>query len=168
MKTFEKVTDFIFALLCAVGFAITALAVVLLAVALTAEAKADTFVNVNVAAYHYDRAAVAERGFNEHNLGAGLEFTKDDVGAMVGEYTNSMRRTSWYALGKYTPIHAGVFSFGVVAGGVTGYLLAPVTPVFGAIATAQWQRVGVSIVLTPSMPEKDTYGFAGLQLRFKL
>lgn len=143
-------------------------AIIGLILALSPRAHADTFINVNVAAYHYDRKITSDNNFNESNFGIGIELIKSDVGAMFGEYKNSIYDTSWYALARYSPIHIGIFSVGLAAGGVTGYRGSIVKPAAGLIFTAQHKRIGLNLLLTPNIPEDNVYGFAGLQLRLSI
>lgn len=68
--------------------------------------------------HHMDRS----RNFNEHNFGLGAQYRFNENHAVsVGYYRNSIRETSHYALYKYTPLHYGPVSAGVMAGAVDGY-----------------------------------------------
>lgn len=147
--------------------AIALVCAALIAFAFAQESRGETFVNVNAAAYHFDREAVKEHDFNENNLGLGLEYSSKNWGVLAGEYKNSLRKTSWYVLGRYSPLHFGNVDVGIVAGALTGYAQ-PISPAVGLIVSAQWEKVGFNVILTPSIPEKGAYGFAGLQLRYKL
>ena len=128
------------------------------------------FLDVNVAAYHWDRQAVVSRKLNESNPGIGLEHVDGRIRTAIGYYKNSLFKPSLYGFAGVDVVQkdlsVGKLSFGILAGGVTGYNL-PVAPVIGAVATFQAKRLGVNILLTPNakIGGQNAYGFAGLQMR---
>lgn len=132
------------------------------------ERKAN-YLNVNVAARHFDREATQRLGLNEVNPGIGLEQEDGDIHKMAGYYKNSFNRPSVYGLIGYTPLDVGGVKVGVVGGGATGYLM-PVTPVAGLMGTYQHGDTGVNVTVVPnvSMGNSKAYGFAGIQLRHKI
>ena len=132
------------------------------------KARADTYINLNVAAYHFDREAVKVYNFNEQNWGGGVHYTTGDVGVMGGMYTNSILRPSWYLLGTYTPVRVSDFKLGLIGGGVSGYELAPVIPAFGLFGQYTSGRYGVNLIVTPDVKEYAVYGFIGLQFTIKI
>jgi hypothetical protein len=130
---------------------------------------AETWLDVNLASYHWDRAAVAEQDFNEFNPGIGFETqvvdeNGDDYIAMAGIYRNSIRRPAVYALLGDKPFQSGRFAAGWVIGGLTGGARGTV-PVAGFLVSYQAGDVGANVIVTPTMGE--AYGFAGLQMRFR-
>lgn len=135
---------------------------------ISSNAMADTYINVNVAAYHFNRDATAKYNFNEVNPGVGIEFSNRNNGYMFGVYNNSIYGQSAYALATYTPIHVSNVDIGVVGGGVTGYKYAYIVPAVGVLMTMKYKRVGVNIMLVPEVQSMDVYGFAGLQLSYKM
>ena len=132
------------------------------------EAKAETYLNLNVSAYHFDRAAVKSYHMNEENYGAGLHYTSGDVGVMGGMYTNSILNPSWYVLATYTPLQVEGLKFGVIGGGVTGYKMATVIPAVGLFAKFDIGDYGINLIATPDVKKYAVYGFVGVQVSFKL
>lgn len=133
----------------------------------TAPANAETYLNLNTVAYHYDRSAVAQQHFNETTPGIGIEHERGDYRLMAGIYRNSIRRESVYALVGYMPVRHSALSIGVAGGMATGYL-PTIVPAIGLVATLQFNRVGINLFAVPNMLSRGSYGFAGLQLRCKL
>jgi len=79
---------------------------------------AGNWLVLTAASYHENR----ERGYNERNLGLGLEVPmREDVRAIGGTYRNSHDRQSWYAGGQWTPIKLGGLSIGAAAVAASGY-----------------------------------------------
>lgn len=142
--------------------------IILLAVSLPSFA-ADTYLDVNLASYHWGREDVTQNNLNEINPGIGIEHDTGEWRQMVGVYLNSIRRASTYALLGYTPFRTDTLSLGVVGGVVTGYFI-EVAPAVGLIATLQFSDIGVNIIAVPNahVMHKDVNGFVGLQVRYKL
>lgn len=85
------------------------------------------YIDANVHAYHFDRAEAAANHYNENNWGGGFELTNDVLGIEAGYYYNSLRKDSFYFLGRYTPVQFDITSkdrvnVGVVAGILSGYV----------------------------------------------
>jgi len=79
---------------------------------------AGNWLVLTAASYHENR----ERGYNERNLGLGLEIpVHDEVRAIGGTYRNSHDRQSWYAGGQWTPLKLGGLSIGAAAITASGY-----------------------------------------------
>ncbi len=133
-------------------------------------ARAETYMDWNLAAHHWDRSRVRERNLSENNPGIGFEtaFDNDDLRGMLGVYHNSNRKYSIYALIGYTPLRFGGLSVGVVGGALTGYNYAPVVPGAGLLASYQWGKSGINIIAVPTVEKYHIWGFAGLQARFLL
>jgi len=130
--------------------------------------NAQDYLDVSVAAYHWNRKATVDNDFNEINAGVG--FTRDvgDERWMAGFYKNSVRKYSTYVLYGYTPIKVGEVKIGFVVGGITGYQYM-IVPAAGLLLTYQPScNLGINLLATPNFPKNNVYGFLGLQLRFKL
>jgi hypothetical protein len=127
------------------------------------------YIDQNIAAHHFDRKAVDELHLNENNPGLGYEHVDPESGirTLIGAYRNSIRKNSIYALMGYSPLRAGDFSAGIVAGGVTGYDR-PVAPAVGGLLSYDGPDYGANVVLVPNVPSKNVYGYAGLQMKYKL
>lgn len=84
------------------------------------------YIDANVHAYHFDRAEAAANHYNENNWGGGFELTNDVLGIEAGYYYNSLRKDSFYFLGRYAPIQFDLTSkdrvnVGILAGILSGY-----------------------------------------------
>jgi len=133
----------------------------------------NLYLTRNIAAYHLDREKTKEKDYNESNPGWGLEYQDGDKRYMIGQYLNSLRNNSNYALMGYTPYHydtgMGMLSGGVVGGAVTGYPYMPVTPAAGLLGTYENGKFGANLMLTPTVTVdgKSNDGFLGLQGKYK-
>lgn len=124
----------------------------------------NVWVNFGGVSYHFDRG----RGFNEQNFGIGLEYEfNKDVSLAVGQYRNSIDRTSRYAAVAYTPLHAGNFSFGAAVGTVDGYYFrnGGFIPMAMPMATYETKHFGVNALYVPKM--KDISSVVGVQFKVK-
>jgi hypothetical protein len=124
----------------------------------------NVWVNFGGVSYHFDR----DRGFNEKNFGIGLEYEfNKDWSLAVGQYRNSIDRTSHYAAVTYTPFHAGNFSFGAAAGTVDGYYFrnGGFIPMAMPMATYETKHFGLNALYVPKM--KDISSVVGLQFKVK-
>jgi hypothetical protein len=146
----------------------TALLLATLLLSLNVHAKDDVYVDFNVMAYHFDRSAVKKYNFNEVNPGIGITVTDGTFGKHFGMYKNSVYVESVYALASYSPIHYKGISVGVVGGGITGYKFAIVSPAAGLIISAKYEKVGINIMIVPDAKSVDVYGFAGIQISYKI
>jgi hypothetical protein len=101
-------------------------------------ATCTCYIVMSLASQHID-----PQGMNQRNPGIGIEAN----GYAVGEYRNSLDRTSVYA-GKM--LSAG--HFGVLAGAVSGYQFRQfhVVPLISPYATYSVGRFGVNLALVPS------------------
>lgn len=133
----------------------------------------NTYLDANLGSYHWNRDAVKDMNFRETNPGLGLEHDSGKWRQMIGEYLNSNKKHSNYALLGYTPFQTqtplGLLKAGIVGGGITGYDV-PVAPALGLLATLQNGKYGLNFTAVPdaSMNGHKAYGFAGLQARYKL
>lgn len=133
----------------------------------------NLYLNRSLTAYHWDRDKKNRLDYNETNPGVGLEYKDGDKRYMIGQYLNSLRKNSNYALMGYTPFHAntgiGRFSAGIVGGGITGYPLADVVPAAGLLGTYENGDFGVNAMAVPTVKVgKDTVdGFLGIQSKYK-
>lgn len=124
----------------------------------------NVWINFGGVSYHFDR----DRGFNEKNFGIGLEYEfNKDWSLAVGQYKNSIDRTSHYAAVAYTPFHAGNFSFGAAAGTVDGYYFrnGGFIPMAMPMATYETKHFGVNALYVPKM--KDISSVVGVQFKVK-
>ena len=143
--------------------------VILLLISSSAFAGDASYLSFNLASYHLDRADAARQNLSEFNPGIGIERESGEWRQMAGVYRNSIRRTSLYALAGYIPLHSGRLSFGLVGGAVTGYQI-PIAPAVGLIASLQFDRFGLNLIMVPDahVMHKEVNGFAGLQVRYRL
>lgn len=131
--------------------------------------------DVNVASLHTE--AWARDQLNQSNPGLGLSYHWNRTwSVMGGEYLNSYRRPTWYALGAWTPLHLGSatswhLDAGLAAGVATGYRTVEV-PSQPAVAAAVLRvsapdGVAVNLLAVPNQGARNT-GFVGLQISFPL
>lgn len=115
--------------------------------------------------HHMDRS----RNFNEHNFGLGAQYRFNENHAVsVGYYHNSIRQTSHYALYKYTPLHYGPVSAGVMAGAVDGYPKlnhGRAYPLALPMASVRMGRVEAEAMYVPKM--KDISSVVALNFGYK-
>lgn len=141
------------------------LAIALLLV--SSSALAEDYLNINLAARHFDRAATERLNLNEINQGIGLERDLGTIRCLGGVYKNSDYVTSAYALIGYTPIQSQHFKFGVSGGLVSGYSKS-LMPAISLLSTVQFGKIGANLYIVPNVRSMNVYGFASLQLRYSL
>lgn len=137
-------------------------------------ARADLFLDVNTVSRHWSRSDVRQYDLSEVNPGLGIsaDNVPDDNGNlhdyMAGFYRNSVKRWStYYTFGYHlADYHHGHFA--IFAGGITGNAQGGLEPIAGLSANYQFDRLGLRLLLTPSMPAMQAYGFAGLQIRYRI
>ncbi len=151
----------------------TILATALLALtsmAHAAESAVRLALDVNLASYHTE--SWARHHLNQSNPGLGIEaqFTPDGT-ALAGFYRNSYRRTSAYALGAWTPLHAALplgirLDAGLAAGLVSGYRHdeVPCEPLAAGALLRVRARDGFGINLLAVPNTQSGAGFVGLQV----
>jgi len=132
------------------------------------------YLDQSLSAYHWNRDKKNQMDYNETNPGFGLEYQDGDMRYMLGQYLNSLRNNSNYALAGYMPVHAdtgiGRFSAGVVGGGITGYPVADVVPAAGLMGSYEKGPFGVNLMAVPNakIGSTDIDGFLGLQAKYNL
>jgi len=132
------------------------------------------FIDTSISAYHWNRDKKEKMNYNETNTGFGIEHEDGDYRIMLGQYLNSLRKNSNYALMGYSPFHVntdyGKFSAGIVGGGITGYPAGDITPALGLLGSYENQDFGINLIATPNakIGDKDVDGFLGLQGRYKI
>lgn len=134
----------------------------------------DLSLDLNLASVHTEQWA--RDSLNQRNEGLGLTAQLDPAWSLsVGEYRNSYRRTSAYALAAWTPLRVPLGGWQVTAGGeaglVTGYRRSEIAsqPVMGAgllrvIAPSHWS---LDLTAVPNAPGRRS-GFVGVQLSLPL
>lgn len=124
-------------------------------------AAADTFVTVPLASYHLDR----HRGYNEINLGIGIEHELNDRWRLgAGTYRNSIRRDSYYAGAVYAPLSVVGVKLGASLGVVTGY--GRPLPMLAPTLMFEGSEYGVNLLLVPPVGGKG--GVIGVQVKWRL
>lgn len=136
------------------------------AMLLSSSAVADTYIDVNLAAYHFNREVTAKSKFREVNPGIGLEYIKGNVGYMAGTFVNSVNRQSTYVMVSNTPVHISNMHVGVVGGAITGYKDS-VVPIGGVLVSFRFKQAGINLVFVPEVQRMNVYGFVGVQLMYK-
>lgn len=132
----------------------------------------NLYLDRNLASYHWDREETKKRDFNEVNPGLGIEYDNGEWRGMLGQYLNSHRKNSNYALAGYTPYikntDYGTFKAGLIGGAVTGYNESAV-PMAGLLGSYQNGKFGLNLMAVPDafLGDKKVFGFAGLQGRYK-
>jgi len=123
--------------------------------------------------HHLER----NRGFNEQNWGLGIEYKLsrdnpiaigDDSSIAIGQYRNSIRQTSHYALYQWKPLHVGPVDLGVMVGAVDGYHLNKGGPVPLALpmASVEGKHIGVNFMCVPKMKEVSAVCAMQFKLRY--
>ncbi|WP_109476636.1 hypothetical protein [Paraburkholderia sp. C35] len=119
------------------------------------------WIDANVHAYHFNRGEARANNYNENNWGGGFELTNDVLGVMGGYYYNSLRRGSWYLLGRYTPLQFDLTSkdrvnVGVLAGVLSGYVKTAYEKGYTVTQEPNSTGTGTMPVLTPAMLPNGT------------
>lgn len=133
----------------------------------SSSALAEDYLNINLAARHFDRAATERLDLNEINQGVGLERDLGTIRYLGGFYKNSDRITSAYVLVGYTPFQTQHVKFGMTGGMVSGYSRS-LMPAISLLTSVQFGKVGVNLYIVPSVRSMNVYGFASAQLRYLL
>jgi len=110
-------------------------------------ARCEEYVVMTVRSYHLDR----NKGYNEQNWGLGYERKfSDEWSFSSGYYRNSFDRDTLYVFGAYTPWRIAGWRFGSLFGVVTGYDEGRVSPWITGVATKEWGRFGLNVVVAPA------------------
>lgn len=138
---------------------------------LTASARSWVDLDLNLASYHTE--SWARHSLNRFNPGLGITYHWNRTWAVMGgEYKNSYRRPTWYALAAFTPIQLGQPSgwhvdAGLAAGLASGYRHAevPSEPAVAGIILRLAAPNGIALNLL-GVPNSDAHnsGFIGFQL----
>lgn len=130
----------------------------------------DFTLDANLASIHTE--CWAQGTLNQRNEGLGVTAQLDPAWSLsVGEYRNSYRRISAYALAEWTPLHISMGTWHIDAGGeiglVSGYRRSEVEsqPIMGAglvrvVAPSHWS---LNLSFVPNAPGRHS-GFVGAQL----
>lgn len=118
----------------------------------------------------FSRHFASNKGYNENNLGLGLEYrTSPEIAYMAGAYYNSVRKTTSYAAVNWQPWQLGAVKLGAALGVMNGYpSLANGGSFFAALpmATYEGRHVGVNFGVVPSIGKVD--GAVILQFKLRL
>lgn len=141
----------------------------------TAFAQSRLDLDLNLGSYHLE--SWARNSLSQFNPGLGVEYHFNRTwSVMGGEYRNSYRRPTWYALGAWTPLHLGNddgwhANAGLVAGLASGYThrenhFAPWVAGF-KVAVFTPHHWGVNFLAVPNSGSHNS-GFVGFQLAIPL
>ena len=119
------------------------------------------WVSASLRAWHSDRNA----GYNANTYGVGAEYERGSVSAALGEYHNSVRRTSVYGGFAWRPLRLGPVRAGVLGGAVSGYRPGVVWVAL-PVLSVEVGRIGVNVIVAPSTA--DSPGMAALQVKWRL
>jgi len=126
--------------------------------------KSQIWVNLGGFSRHF----ASNKGYNENNLGLGLEYrTSPEIAYMAGAYYNSVRKTTSYAAVNWQPWQLGPVKLGAALGVMNGYpSLADGGSFFAALplATVEGRHFGINVGVVPSMGKVD----GALIIQFKL
>lgn len=124
------------------------------------------WVNIGGFSSHFSR----EKGYNENNVGFGIEYRLDpEVALMAGGYYNSVRKNTSYAAVSWQPWSLWDWKLGAAIGLMDGYPALERGGVFFAalpMATYEGKRFGVNLGVIPDMPKVD--GAIVIQFKFRL
>jgi len=128
--------------------------------------KPQTWVNLGGFSRHF----ASNKGYNENNLGLGLEYrTSPELSYMAGAYYNSVRKTTSYAAVNWQPWQLGPVKLGAALGVMNGYpSLANGGSFFAALpmATIEGRHFGINLGVVPSIGKVD--GAVILQFKLRL
>lgn len=118
----------------------------------------------------FSRHFASDKGYNENNLGLGLEYrTSPEIAYMAGAYYNSVRKTTSYAAVNWQPWQLGPVKLGAALGVMNGYpSLANGGSFFAALpmASVEGRHFGINFGVVPSMGKVD--GAVILQFKLRL
>ena len=124
------------------------------------------WVNLGGFSSHVNR----DKGYNENNVGLGVEYRlQPDVALMAGAFNNSIRQNTTYAAVSWQPLSLGSWKLGAALGVMNGYPAIENGGVFFAalpMATYEGARFGVNLGLIPNVDKVD--GALVVQFKFRL
>lgn len=127
----------------------------------------EFWLNAGFYSYHFQK----DRGFNDNNLGLGVEYRHSTVASIaVGGFHNSDWHTSHYIGWYWRPLALGPVHFGAVVGGVDGYPRVNNGGWFPAVipaASLEYKSIGANVTFIPSYKERLN-GALSLQLKVKV
>jgi hypothetical protein len=127
--------------------------------------RGEVWLNVGGFSRHFSRG----NGYNENNLGLGVEYrTSAEVSYMAGAYYNSVRKTTTYAALNWQPWTVGPIKLGATVGVMDGYpSLAKGGTFFAAVPMATWEgkRYGINVGVIPSIGKVDGAVIVQFKLR---
>lgn len=121
-------------------------------------AEGDVYAIGTIRSLHENR----EHGYNEKNLGVGLQYNaSQDWRLVVGEYKNSFSHKSTYFGVAWLPFHRNNFNAGFLIGGVNGYVNPLSKYSFIAIPEVTWEsgRFLVNMVFVPPVQKAGVIAF---------
>jgi hypothetical protein len=128
--------------------------------------KPQFWVNLGGFSRHFSNS----KGYNENNLGLGLEYrTSPEIAYMAGAYYNSVYKTTSYAAVNWQPWQLGPVKLGAALGVMNGYpSLANGGSFFAALplATIEGRHFGINLGVIPSMGKVD--GAVIIQFKLRL
>lgn len=117
----------------------------------------------------FSRHFARNKGYNESNLGLGVEYRLNpDVSVMAGSYYNSIRRTTSYATVNWQPYRLGDVKVGASVGLMDGYpALSRGGSFFVAVPmlTYEGRRWGLNLGVIPSAGNVNSALFMQLKVR---
>jgi hypothetical protein len=124
------------------------------------------WVNIGGFSSHFAR----DKGYNENNVGFGIEYRQTpEIAFMAGSYYNSVRKTTNYAAVSWQPWTVWDWKLGAAIGLMDGYPALESGGTFFAalpMATYEGKRFGVNLGVIPDMPKVD--GAIVIQFKFRL
>jgi hypothetical protein len=128
--------------------------------------KSQIWVNLGGFSRHF----ASDKGYNENNLGLGLEYRNSpEIAYMAGAYYNSVYKTTSYAAVNWQPWQLGPVKLGAALGVMNGYpSLANGGSFFAALplATVEGRHFGINVGVIPSMGKVD--GAVIIQFKLRL
>jgi len=115
-------------------------------------------------------SAHTNKGFNDINPGVGVKMSKGNIAYDIGEYKNSYRHPTEYAIIEWTPAHYNNIDAGLFGGIVYGYTweqnkLTPLAA--GGIVNAHFtENAGLSFHIVP--PACASVGFISVNLLYRI
>jgi hypothetical protein len=130
------------------------------------KSKDEIWVNIGGFSSHFNR----EKGYNENNVGFGIEYrTSPEWAYMAGSYYNSIRQTTTYAAVNWQPFTLGPWKVGAAIGVMDGYPAIERGGTFFAalpMATYESRSFGVNLGVIPNMTNVD--GAVIVQFKFRI